>query len=58
MGDFEETERFLAESVALYQGLGDKVGYATCLQRLGMTARVRTQYAQARQAVAGGRRAL
>ena len=51
VGDFEETERFLAESVALYQGLGDKVGYATCLQRLGTTARVRTQYAQARQAL-------
>ncbi len=49
VGDFEETERFLAESVALYQGLNDKVGYATCLQQLGTTARVRTQYAQARQ---------
>ncbi len=51
LGDFEETERLLAESVALYQGLNDKVGYATCLQQLGMTARVRTQHAQARQAL-------
>ena len=49
VGDFEEAERLFAESVSLYQGLKDKAGYATCLQRLGMTARVRTQYAQARQ---------
>jgi predicted ATPase/DNA-binding CsgD family transcriptional regulator len=40
-------ERLAEESLALYKELGDAVGYAHSLSRLGGIARIRSQFAQA-----------
>lgn len=46
-GDFSAAQRFLEQSLSLYQELGDKWGTAASLNALGVSARDRGDYASA-----------
>lgn len=48
-GDFEAAERFLDESLSLYEQVGNRWGIATSLNALGVTARDRGDYAAAQE---------